>query len=91
MDLFTITLPAGTYTFETSGWNDTACGYAYAADTRIELRGPAGAVLGSNDDIDLAHKNLCSALTRSLAAGSYTIAVNSFGGGYYRIQARAGE
>jgi subtilisin family serine protease len=90
VDLFTITLPAGTYTFETSGWNDTACGYAYAADTRIELRGPTGGVLGSNDDIDLTAKNYCSALTRTLPAGSYTIAVTSFDGGYYRIEARGG-
>ena len=91
-DVYTILVPAGTYTFETSGWNDTACGYAYAADTRLELRGPDGSLLGSNDDVDLLHLNFCSRVSLPLAAGSYTLTVSAAGSGtYYRIEARAGS
>jgi hypothetical protein len=92
VDVYTILVPAGAYTFATSGWNETACGYAYAADTRLEILGSDGAVLGSNDDADPSHRDYCSRVSLQLTAGSYTVVVSAAGSGtYYRIEARAGS
>jgi hypothetical protein len=87
VNVFTITLPAGQYTFETSGWLDTACGFAHAADTTLELRRDDGTVTHSNTDIDAPALNFCSRITRTLEAGTYYLQVRTTGGPYYRISA----
>lgn len=90
-DVYVVTLPAGVYTFETSGWNGDACAYATAEDTRLQLARVDGTVLASNDDIDPAASNYCSRITRSLEAGTYSLTVTGFDAQYYRLEARIGS
>jgi len=90
VDVFQITLPGGEYTFETSGWSETACGYAYAADTVLDLRGSDGTLLASNDDVDVSRFNYCSRITRTLQAGTYYLHVRGTGQAY-RLEARSGS
>lgn len=90
VDMYRITVPAGQYTFETSGWLG-ACVYAGEADTVLELYDDNGTLIASNNDIDVARLNYCSRITQTLQAGTYEIRVTYFAGGaLYRLQARAG-
>lgn len=90
-DYFVVTIPAaGTYTFETSGW-DGACGFAYEEDTILELLASDGtSVIAVNDDIDYNGFDYCSRITQSLAPGTYYLRVTGYYGFYYRLQAREG-
>ena len=58
-----VQIPAsGQYTFETSAV-DGACGFALEEDTILELYDVSGALLASNDDIDVENLNICSRIT----------------------------
>jgi len=90
LDAYRVKIPqAGTYTFETSGWNG-ACGFALEENTVLALYDSTGTTLTSNDDIDAAHYNYCSRITAVLNAGTYYIGVAGYYGRRYRLQARAG-
>jgi hypothetical protein len=92
VDVYRIVLPAGSYTFQTSGWIG-ACGYALEADTRITVRNEGGGAIAENDDIDarLSVRNRCSRVTTSLGAGTYYIEVAGSRAGRYRLEARAAQ
>lgn len=89
VDVYEITVPAGRYTFETSGWNGTACGFAYGADTVLELRRDDGTLIAANDDAPGA-LNYCSSITATLSEGTYRVHVSPYvsGGSAYRIEVR---
>jgi hypothetical protein len=87
VDVFTITLPAGQYVFDTSAW-DGACGYALEADTELALLGTDGLPIAANDDIGVG--SFCSRLARTLSAGAYYLRVTGAAGGRYRLAVRGG-
>ena len=90
LDAYRVKIPqAGTYTFETSGWNG-ACGFALEENTVMSLYASTGATLASNDDIDPARYNYCSRITASLSPGTYYVGIAGYYGRRYRLQARAG-
>lgn len=90
LDAYRVQIPqAGTYTFETSGWNG-ACGFALEENTTMALYDSTGATLTSNDDIDAAHYNYCSRITAALNAGTYYVGIAGYYGRRYRLQARIG-
>ncbi|MGH7480872.1 MAG: S8 family serine peptidase [Longimicrobiales bacterium] len=87
VDVYRITLPAGNHVFETFGW-DGACGYAYEADTVLELYDDNGQLVAVNDDADASARDYCSRIALSLTAGSYELRVKWVGGGGgYRVYA----
>ena len=88
VDMFAIDLPAGRYTFETSGW-EGACGFALEADTVLDLLQADGTTVASNDDIDEARLDYCSRITMTLVAGRYVLRVNGYTPGRYRLEVRA--
>lgn len=82
-------LPAGTYTFATSG-RGGACRHALAADTELTLFGPSGA-LETHDDVDPSQRDFCSRITRALAAGTYVVRVRATTmAGAYSVSIRQG-
>ena len=89
VDVYRITVPAGQYTFTTSGWVG-ACAYAKEADTGLELLLESGALRARSDDIDRDGRNFCSRITESLDAGTYFLRVLRHRSGRYRLEARAG-
>lgn len=90
VDVYRITVPAGHYTFETSG-RLGSCGHANEADTILELYDGNGPLIASNDDLDAAALNYCSGITQTLPAGTYELRVKyGSGGGHYRLEARTG-
>jgi subtilisin family serine protease len=90
-DFFRVLIPQpGVYTFETSPANG-ACGFALDEDTVIGLYNAGGTLIISNDDIQPDSSNFCSAITRTLTAGTYYVGVQGLNGGVYRLQARAGS
>ncbi|HYJ80897.1 MAG TPA: S8 family serine peptidase, partial [Longimicrobiaceae bacterium] len=92
-DYFAVTLPGGTYTFETLGWIG-ACGYALEEDTELRLYGEGGALLAENDDAAPERRNYCSRITTTLAAGKYYLAVSGLLTdrlGRYVLQVREGS
>jgi subtilisin family serine protease len=91
VDMYRVLIPqAGQYTFETSPV-DGACGFALEEDTLLGLYDANGALMTSNDDIDPNALNYCSAVTATLAPGTYHVGVQGFIGGRYRVQARSGS
>jgi subtilisin family serine protease len=91
VDMYRVLIPqAGQYTFETSPV-DGACGFALEEDTLLGLYDANGALMTSNDDIDPNAFNYCSAVTATLAPGTYHVGVQGFIGGRYRVQARSGS
>lgn len=86
IDRYVVTLPAGEYVFETSGWSG-ACGYALDADTIVEVYAADGTLVGSNDDIDGNRLNYCSRVEAKVPAGTYTLVVGGYWGGTYRVMA----
>lgn len=93
VDVYSVTLPAGQYTFETSGWIGS-CWYANESDTVLELYDGTGQLIASNDDVDPAALNYCSRISTSLNAGTYEIRVLHDGGGepyrLYQLHLREG-
>jgi len=93
-DYYEVRIPeAGTYTFETDGLA-SACGFPTGADTVLELFDEQGALIGTNDDIDLDAALLCSRVTASLSPGTYTVRVTPWdmsdtAAGLYRVIARS--
>jgi hypothetical protein len=91
VDIYRVLIPqAGQYTFETSPV-DGACGFALEEDTLLGLYDANGALMTSNDDIDSSVFNFCSAVTATLAPGTYHVGVQGNFGGRYRVQARSGS
>jgi subtilisin family serine protease len=88
IDRYVVTLPAGEYVFQTSGWSG-ACGYALDADTILEVYAADGTLVGTNDDIDGNRLNYCSRVEAKLPAGTYTLAVGGYWQGTYRVMVRA--
>ena len=91
IDMYAITLPAGTYTFETSGWMG-GCGWAFEEDTELRLFDAASTQLAYNDDINANQFNFCSSITHTVTAGTYYVAVNGLRGdelGTYTLHVRA--
>jgi subtilisin family serine protease len=89
-DLFVITIPAaGTYYFETTGIIGS-CGYGLELDTVLSLRDASGTTLATNDDAVFPSSAFCSAVSKTLTAGTYYLAVTGSGGsiGQYRLWAR---
>jgi subtilisin family serine protease len=89
-DWYLITLPAGEFIFETSGWGETACGYTTAMNTSLALYDSAGAMIASNDNIDPLRRNFCSRIGISLQAGEYRLRVTGTDGPLYQLEARRG-
>ena len=93
---------AGSYTFETSGWNGGYCRFALDLNTVLTLSDANGGVLASNDDIDPQDPaplvgNRCSRIQAQLMPGRYYITVTAglsglgaLHTGRYRLQVRAG-
>ena len=72
---FKVVLASGTYTFNTaSSLSPTE------HDTHIALYGSDGAVIAENDDIDYDGGDYRSSITRTLPAGTYSVAVGPLGG-----------
>jgi hypothetical protein len=86
-DFYMVTLPAGTYVFETVGF-EGSCGLTNNADTELLLSTATGAVVGQNDDISEAQFNYCSRITQSLSAGTYSLRVGGYSAGRYRVVVR---
>ncbi|HYW13589.1 MAG TPA: S8 family serine peptidase [Longimicrobium sp.] len=87
VDVYTVTLPAGNYVFETVAW-EGACGLTINADTELTLRSPAGVVLAQNDDINADRINYCSRIAQTVLAGTHTLTVSGFSAGGYRVIVR---
>jgi subtilisin family serine protease len=75
-DFYRVVLPVGTYTFATEG-RGGGCRHTLGADTHLTLYTVAGAVVATADDPDPAARRYCAALTQTLAAGTYTLAVRA--------------
>jgi subtilisin family serine protease len=86
-DFYTVTLPAGTYVFQTVGW-EGACGLATNADTELTLRSSTGAVIAQHDDVNESVLNFCSSITQTVPAGIYSLAVTGYTRGGYRVMVR---
>jgi subtilisin family serine protease len=94
-DWYTVTLPAGTYTFGTAG-RTGACGLALNANTKVDVYDHNGLLVGTNDDG--TGYDYCGKVTLGVAAGVYTFSVQgsnsvTFRGvdqaaGYYRVYVR---
>jgi hypothetical protein len=89
VDVYAVTLPTGTFTFETGGWIG-GCGYAYEEDTVLRLYDANGVELAANDDINVGAYNFCSRITRTVSAGTYLVAVSGLrpSVGRYVLQVR---
>lgn len=71
---FKVTLAAGTYRFHT-----TDSPQSMDHDTHLALFNTSGAVVAANDDIDLDGGDYRSSITETLAAGTYYVALSSYG------------
>jgi hypothetical protein len=98
VDVYEVTLPAGQYTFETSGWLETACGFTNAASTYLGLHTAGGIAIASNQDIDADRYNYCSRITQRLEAGTYYLHIRPTSmlfpnpdGSVYRMEVRSGS
>ena len=92
-DFFAVTVPGGTYTFETAGYFG-ACGLARDGDTVLRLVRADGSQVDQNDDVDFDRGNFCSRLTQTLAAGTYYLSVTASPGGLlgaYTVAVREGS
>ncbi|HEX2205403.1 MAG TPA: hypothetical protein VHG91_18985, partial [Longimicrobium sp.] len=92
VDVFAVTVPAGTYTFETAGVLGS-CGLALEEDTELWVTGPGGRELARSGDVDAARLDFCSRVTLTLAAGTYHVSVRGVSTawlGRYVLQVRAG-
>ncbi len=91
VDVYTVQIPkSGTYYFETGGVLGS-CGYGLELDTVLTLSDATNVVLGRNDEATFPGSRFCSAITQTLAAGTYFIRVsgtvpNAFG--QYRLWVR---
>jgi subtilisin family serine protease len=91
LDVYRVTVPGGTFTFETSGWV-AACGFALEEATAIGLFSATGTLITSTGYIDGRNFNFCSRLTETLGPGTYYVAVAGlFQNSRYRLQARYGQ
>lgn len=96
-DYYAVLIPTpGTYTFETSGVLG-ACGWGLELDTDLQLIGPAGSVVASNDDSNAATGPNCSRISTTLAPGTYYVEVTGSSAnalsdhGRYRLAVRSGS
>jgi subtilisin family serine protease len=90
-DAYRVTVPVGTYTFETSGWV-AACGFALEEATALFLFNSSGTLITSTGYIDDQNFNYCSRLRATLGPGTYYVAVAGlFQNSRYRLQARSGQ
>jgi subtilisin family serine protease len=89
-DYYVVQIPRnGTYYFETGGVLGS-CGFGLELDTVLDLYSSTYATIASNDDTPLPGSLYCSAITRTLTAGTYYLRVSGSGGasGQYRIWVR---
>jgi hypothetical protein len=90
---FRVEVPAaGRYVFHTRGVFGS-CGFAAIPNTAMDLIGPAGSVIATNEDEDASSLRLCSRIEADLAPGSHVLRVRSIPGfgepdGYFGILAR---
>lgn len=92
VDWYRVTLPAGTYTFDTQG-RGGGCRYTLGADTQLSLYDAGGTLLSSAEDPDAANRRHCARLAHTVAAGTYLVAVRTPGNypGGYALTVRSGS
>jgi subtilisin family serine protease len=92
VDWYRVTLPAGTYTFDTQG-RGGGCRYALGADTQLSLYDAGGVLLASAEDPDAPRFRHCARLDHTVAAGTYLVAVRTPGNypGAYALTVRPGS
>ena len=92
-DYYVVQIPrSGTYYFETGGVLGS-CGFGLELDTDLQLYNSTFVPLAENDDTTLPGSLFCSAITSTLAAGTYYLRVTASAGasapdGQYRIWVR---
>jgi hypothetical protein len=77
VDFFSFTVTGGVQSVRFWTTDGTGSGCAGGVDTVLEVRDGAGQVLGSNDD---SGSELCSAVTVTVAPGTYYVAVGAASG-----------